>query len=251
MTLETYLNPTLQPISEAVLEARQKGGQDPRRFLPFERATELMNSGYHEVETGYCLSEDGSAYVAVLTDMPQVTPTMWHWWFGWHGDDSRKYKLWHPHAHISAQWQDKIVGRQEYVDRVSLIEEYIGSNVEKIAIQFKRPCRFGLPDFDDASADALHVVAVAGIPNAPIDFARMIHQVRTTPAGSEMRSRFWLGGKYISARGEKLFGKLAAPIMRRLRKIPEQFARDLLTHCAEEMSHLTTFLPKLYAEQQQ
>ncbi len=251
MNLETYLNPTIQPIPDAVVEARQKGAQDPKRFLTFERATELMNPGYHEVENGYCLKEDGSAYVAALTDMPQVTPAMWHWWFGWHGDDNLKYKLWHPHAHISAQWRDNIVGRQEYIDRVSLVEEYIGPSLEKLAIQFKRPSSIGLPDFGDDSTEALYVVAVVGVPNAPIDFSRLIHQVRTTPTGSEMRSRFWLGGEYITPRGDQFFGKLAAPTMRRVRKIPEQFASDLLTHCAEEMTHLSTFLPKLYAEQQQ
>jgi len=64
-----------------------------------------------------------------------------------------------------------------------------------------------------------------------------------------MRSRFWIGGPYISARDEKLVGKVVASIARRVRKIPEQFARDLLTHCAEEMAHLATFLPKLYADQ--
>lgn len=76
MSFETYLNQTLPTISEAAQNALEQGAQDPALFTPFERATELMNLGYVAVETGYCLNEDGSAFVNVLTDMPDVTPAM-------------------------------------------------------------------------------------------------------------------------------------------------------------------------------
>lgn len=84
-------------------------------------------------------------HVNVLTDLPGITPAMWHWWFGWHGDDSNKYELWHPKAHHGAVWQDQIVGRQAYIGRVSLVDETISQKAEKIAIHFQKPSSIGYP----------------------------------------------------------------------------------------------------------
>jgi len=250
MNLDQYLNPDIRPISDAAVQALENGTQDPTLFLPFEHAIEMMNPAYHEVETGYCLHRDGSACVNVLTDMPGVTPAMWHWWFGWHGEEISRYRLWHPKDHLAIQWQDKVVGQEAYIDRVSLVEEYLGKDAEKIAIHFQRPSSIGLPDFDGDLSSAVYIVAKAGPQNGPpVYFSRLIHQIRPTPAGAEMRSRFWLGGQYITARDGHLLGIALSFIARRVRKTPEQFARDLLIHCAEEMAHLATFLPKLYADQ--
>ena len=76
----------------------------------------MLQAGYADVECGYTLEADGSARLAILTPMPQVTPLMWHWWFGWHGDQDNKYKLWHPPAHVSTVWADDVVGKVTYRD---------------------------------------------------------------------------------------------------------------------------------------
>lgn len=133
-----------------------------------------------------------------------------------------------------------------------MVHEYIGKRAEQIAIHFHQPASIGLPNFDDDSSDAVYIFAKAGPASGPpVYFSRLIHQVRTTPNGAEMRSRFWVGGRYITAKDGQLMGRIISPIARRVRKIPEQFARDLLIHCAEEMSNLASILPKLYAEQAQ
>jgi hypothetical protein len=75
--------------------------------------------------------------------MPGVTPAMWAWWFGWHGSDARRYKLWHPRAHASAQWSDG-GGDGRYVGRTSVVREYLGSAYTKAAIQFVEPPVLGL-----------------------------------------------------------------------------------------------------------
>ena len=87
----------------------------------------LENEGDLPIENGYSVAEDGSIAVAVKTLMPGTTPQMWDWWFGWHGSENNRYKLWHPKAHLSAKWED---GRNDncYIGRTSLIEEYIGDN---------------------------------------------------------------------------------------------------------------------------
>ena len=60
--------------------------------------------------------------------MPGVTPQMWEWWFGWHGSDSRRYKLWHPRAHVSAHWADG-GGGGHYIVGAAVSEEDIGSPI--------------------------------------------------------------------------------------------------------------------------
>ena len=65
---------------------------------------------------------------------------------------------------------------------------------------------------------------------------------------SEMRSRFWLGGPHVAARGRRLAGALLVGPARVLARPSEAQARALLVHCAQEMSHLATFLPALHSE---
>ena len=75
-------------------------------LLAFDDAPSLDNEGYQQTENGYGTLREGGIQVSVRTDMPGVTPAMWEWWFGWHGSDSRRYKLWHPRAHVAAHWED-------------------------------------------------------------------------------------------------------------------------------------------------
>ena len=242
---KAYLNPDVEPISKKVAEAIRESPFDPTLFSPIEDSADLAKSGYVEVENGYSQHPDGSYTVHVLTDMPGVSPTMWHWWFGWHGDSSDKYKLWHPQAHLSAAWEDGNLGEVAYINRNSHIQEYIGSTKEAASIQFKSPTLLGLPEFEP-NASAVYIVARIGLLKPiPIDFGWLIHQVRRTEHGSEMRSRFWLGGRHIAGRNR--LSRLLVPLVRRVRKIPEEQAVDLATHCGEEMAHLATFLPALYA----
>lgn len=65
-------------------------------LLAFDDAASIVDEGYQQTENGYGILGDGSMQVSVRTDMPGVTPAMWAWWFGWHGSDTRRYKLWHP-----------------------------------------------------------------------------------------------------------------------------------------------------------
>lgn len=249
-TFHNYSNPNVKPISTEIAEAIEKSPFDSGLFLQIEDAAELAKPGYVEVENGYAFHADGSTTVSVLTDMPGVTPAMWHWWFGWHGDSSEKYKLWHPPAHVSAVWEDGKIGEVKYIDRNSHIQEYIGPTKESASIQFKSPTLVGLPEFDPNSSssgtDTVYIVARIGLMPIPVDFGWLVHQVRETGNGSEMRSRFWLGGRHIAGRNS--FMNMMAPLIRRVRKVPESQIIDTTTHCGEEMAHLATFLAEIYAE---
>ncbi len=206
----------------------------------------LQASVAQETEYGFTREPDGSIRVALRTAMPGVTPAMVHWWFGWHSLEDNRYKLWHPRAHQSARWKD---GQPEvaYVGRVSAIEEYIGTTMEKADIQFVAPEKLGLPAFDPVNPQSvLYVCARVGLSKAPLDAGWLIHQVRPVDGGAEMRSRFWMGGRYVAWRGAGWLAGLLNPLLPFLAKLPAQQARDLLTHCSEEMQHLSGFLPALY-----
>lgn len=241
-----YFAPTAVLTPAAAVKAALQQGPLPSGALPaIDQVATLLQPGYTTAENGYTLETDGSARVAVLTPMPGVTPRMWDWWFGWHGDQDSKYKLWHPHAHVSAVWKDGESGRVVYVGRTSHIQEYIGKTLEKAAIQFVEPATLGLPA---ANAQQVFICARIGFAELPLDYGWLVHQVRAVSDGAEMRSRFWIGGEQIKLKADNLLGEMVSTVIQRLRKVGPQQAADLLTHCSEEMRYLATFLPALYAE---
>ncbi len=230
------------------------GARPPELLGGFEAAPTLLEEGYLPVETGFTSAGDGSVRIAVRTPMEGVTPDMWDWWFGWHGSDSRRYKLWHPGAHLSAAWSDGPDGgrrgRDRYVGRTSFVEEYIGASLTRAAIQFVRPSVVGLDE--EAFADPSRQTAICariGLSRYPVDVGWLVHQVRRTATGSEMRSRFWLGGPGVRLRSAPRGVPRGVPSMlQRHLKPTARSATELLVHCAQEMHHLATFLPRLHED---
>lgn len=244
-----FYNPDMAPLPRHVVAALEHGPQASPVLLALDDAPLLDKDGYHQTENGYGVLADGSIQVSVRTDMPEVTPEMWGWWFGWHGDDSRRYKLWHPRAHVSAAWQDgdgrKRQDAARYVGRTSMVTEYIGSALLNAAIQFVAPATVGLPAAD---AEVVPICARLGAGDVPVDVGWLIHQVRATETGSEMRSRFWLGGPHIAVRvGPGLASRVVRPVASHILGATPDYARNLLVHCAQEMNHLAGFLPALHA----
>jgi DAPG hydrolase PhiG domain len=244
-----FFSPEMAPLPTHVVDALHNGPQGGMALLAFDDAASIADDGYHQTENGYGILEDGSFQVSVRTDMPGVTPRMWSWWFGWHGCDTRRYKLWHPRAHLSAAWKDGEdagrTGDERYVGRWSMISEYIGSTRASAAIQFVAPSAMGLPPNRD---DAVTICARLGSGEGPVDAGWFVHHVRGTPGGAEMRSRFWVGGPHIAVRhAPGVASKAVQPIASKLLGVSEASARNLLVHCAQEMNHLAGFLPELYA----
>lgn len=243
-----YFVEEMPPIQPQVLEGLMNSPFAVGKIPPFSEVTKLANEGYAEIETGYSLEKDGSIHVAILTKMPRVSPKMWDWWFGWHGCRDNRYKLWHPKAHKSALWQD---GKDDesYIGRTSVIQEYIGKNFEKANIKFISPLKIGFSELQIKHKEkAVFICARVGYTNFPIDFGWLVHQVRATAEGAEMRSRFWFGGEHIEIRFEGVLPKTFSKILRKTVLLRARRAQDLLIHCAEEMNHLAQFLPEIYAE---
>ncbi len=240
-----FYDETFSSMSDAVSKGLDNSPLPTGKIPPLSKVTSLVKKGYSEIENGYTFELDGSMIVAVLTSMPNVTPTMWDWWFGWHGSMDNRYKLWHPKAHLAAAWQDGS-DREGYVGRTSMIQEYIGKKLEKANIRFISPSELG---FDMSKLDKKEVVFICarvGYTHFPLDIGWLVHQVRATEGGAEMRSRFFIGGKHIQLRANWFLPNFISKILQKVNKIPKQQAIDLMTHCSEEMNHLSAFLPNLY-----
>jgi len=246
-----FWNPQLAPLPERARRALERGLLAPPMLTPLaEAGPGLMGDG-EGLEDGYALTPDGGMRVAILTDMPGVTPAMIDWWFGWHGDQAAKYKLWHPQAHVHVAWQDEppagSEGRARYVGQTSIVDEYIGSRLLKGAIRFVDPASLGFADARLADPEQATIVcARTGLVGGPLDIGWLAHSVVRTGSGSVMRSRFWFGGGHIASRGGP-GGLVAKAMARKFLRFSESEARALLTHCAEEMQHLASFLPALHA----
>jgi hypothetical protein len=242
-----FFQPEMAPLPRHVVEALEHGPQGGMALLAFDDAASVADDGYQQTENGYGMLDGGSLHVSVRTDMPGVSPAMWAWWFGWHGCDTRRYKLWHPRAHLFAAWkdgQDVPDAGHRYVGRWSMISEYIGSTMLNAAIQFVAPPAMGCPADSDK---AVSICARLGSGDAPVDAGWFIHHIRSTRDGAEMRSRFWMGGPHIAVRNAPgVASRAVRPIASRLLGTSEATARNLLVHCAQEMNHLAGFLAELY-----
>ena len=248
-----FYNPQMAPLPAHALEALARGPVADAMLPSLEDSPAAMFGKEAVLENAYTLTADGGMRVNILTDMPGVTPAMIDWWFGWHGDEAAKYKLWHPQAHVHVRWlkpvPESAKGRARYVGHTSIVDEYIGEGMIRGAIRFVEPKSLGFTDTSlDDPAQATIVCARTGLADLPVDVGHLAHHVRRTAQGSEMRSRFWFGGPHVAGRGGPL-ASVQATLAKSFNRFTDRDARNLLSHCAQEMQHLATFLPALHASE--
>lgn len=244
-----YYKTDVPPLAEHVKDALLVGAQACELFPDVTKAHLLMESGYWPVETGYGLGPDGSVQVFALTQMPGVTPAMWDWWFAWHGSEGQRYKLWHPRAHVHAVWDDGRADLEQYVGRVSKVVEYVGPERLDLTIRFVSPSSLGLDETRLQQQGEVAICARGGMAGTPVETGWLIHHIRPLTGGCEMRSRFWLGGRHVQLRGTKgWIGSLVGRAAAHFNPLTSNQGAELLVHCAQEMSHLTSILPDLYQE---
>ncbi len=211
--------------------------------MDFSQANDLLKPGYLPFESGYRDLENGKKVVAALTRMPRCRAKMVNWWFGWLGGTDH-YKLWHPRDHVFSDWENRKDGN--YIGASHIVHEYFGTDgpVHQRRLDFHDP----LEIFDAATYRAAGVVAVcarSGELESPISSSRVIHFVRDTDYGCEMRSRFFLGEMTERRTGAPVPEEHAAPMRRR---IPADLPRRLHRHAVEEMGYLADLLPVLYRQ---
>lgn len=213
--------------------------------MRFEDVSDLLAPGYLPFESGVVSYDDGLKTVAALTRMPGCKAKMVDWWFGWLGGTDQ-YKLWHPTDHLFSDWEGRKDGK--YVGGSHLVHEYLAGSdgpVYKLKIQFQDPGPFlGDPGF--GQFDGVAVSAKIGDLEHPVNFGRMVHFVRNTNFGCEMRSRFFLG--HVEARdGAPEFSDEQIQGIRK-EAVTDELARRLHQHATEEMGYLADLVPVLYRQ---
>jgi len=250
-----HWNPDMGPMQAPVERALMHGIEAAELGFPVEQADRLLEVGDLPLENGFTRLANGQVFVAVRTKMPRVTSAMIDWWFGWHPMESQRYKLWHPRAHL-ANRAERMVGddptlsdREKYLHNPNYVTEYVGGDVLDITITFDEASAFfDVSRFETAGVGTA-ICGTVAFQNAPVTMGLLIHLIRETPDGCEMRSRFWLGRIEITGiPGARLLSQFAGTRFVARRATPIAQGRDLLVHCAMEMNHLAGFLPDLYAD---
>jgi len=250
-----FWNPEMGPMQGQVLRALEHGVEASELGFPVAEANRLLDPGYLALENGYTRLRNGQVFVAVLTKMPGVTSQMIDWWMGWHYMESQRYKLWHPRAHV-ANSATRMIGddpqrsdREKYLHNPNFVTEYIGNDRVKITIAFSDPSDFLDVSRFEAARVGTVLCGVVGAQNAPVSVGLLMHVIRETEDGCEMRSRFWLGKIEVKdLPAAALLSKITGSRFAARRAFPIEGGRDMVVHCAMEMNHLASFLPDLYAE---
>lgn len=217
---------------------------------PFTPFAHMLDPGSDGVADGVWRHPDGTLTVACTIPMPGVKAVMWDWWFGWHSLSSARYRLWHPVAHIKSQLAEDRrhlpVGRPRYLGNVSAVDEFIGSDMTKLAIGFVQPAEFGL---DQGKVDSLGtaICATVALRAERIRHGQLVHLLKDTADGCVMHSRFHLGlfRSELPLVGPLVTKLVDRPAMRR-KLVNDQVGLALLRHCFEEMHHLAGILPDLH-----
>lgn len=215
---------------------------DPATMLMCPDMNKLFDPGYLPCECGYCRTPDGCNALANLTPMPGVEPIMFDWWFAWHGIEPMRYKIWDHDDHYSAvtrnmeQALDPTLSfKEKYWNTTHDVVEDCGMGIQKIQINFRNPADIGFDKEKLASFDG--TIVCAGNETSPVI---MVHFLRKTPNGSELRTRFWMG---YCVRDGKPVKMLPDGV-----EIPLDATKALLMHNIKEFTNLAAILPEVYAE---
>ena len=199
-----------------------------------------------DMECGYCQLPDGGAMLANITDMPDVTPEMFDFWFAWHGLADGRYTIWDREDHYYAISREKEKGndrslslKERYWDTTHDVFEDCGLGPERIIINFRNPVDIG---FDPEKLKNFKgTIVCAGNEESP---TIMCHFLRPKEDGKgyELRSRFWFGYHVVNGKVEQ------HPMMKAMGQFPLMPVMALLAHNIKEFTNLADKLPAIYEE---
>lgn len=250
-----YWNPQMGEIQSQVQKALLHGVEASELGFTISEANQLLEPGYLPLENGYTRLENGQIFVAALTKMPGVSGKMIDWWFGWHYLESQRYKLWHPRCHIANRAEKMISDdpelsdREKYLNNPNFVTEYVGNDLQDIIISFSEPSNYFDTTRFQESGISTAICGTVGYQMRPLNFGIIIHLIRETDDGCEMRSRFWLGKAVIrNVSSNGILNKIAGSKFVSKHAVPLSVGRDMVVHCSMEMNHLASFLPNLYKD---
>lgn len=249
-----YFECPMAPPNEKSMDEIRKGPMDAKYAITPEQINTMLQHGDAEVENGYCIMPNGTAYVATSNFFPGCTLEMMQWWFAWHALEPLRYSIWHKNGHHSVAVSD--IDRAKILDPdlpleeksrgvIHFVVEDMGAGLDDILIHFMSPKEMG---FD---MEKFHEPAISGVIGGWCErhsrvrdeagVSIMLHTFREKPEGLELRTRFWLGYKYL--KGHPVCMMPPGMIL------PEEGALGLAVHSIEEYSNLAAILPELYEQQ--
>ena len=232
------------PVEELALMVKDSR-MDPADALLPDHINDLFEDGYLPGEFGYCLFEDGSAMLANRKEMPEVTPEMIDWWFGWHTLEPMRYKIWDKNNHIfcitknaDRVCDESLSLKERYWNTdCEIIESHIpGETPGHVIIPFRNPADIGFSP--EKLKDFKGTIVCSGDEKSPVVMA---HFFRPLEKGVELRTRFWYGYHVVNGKIERM--QLPPHV-----KFNDERMQHTLMHNINEFSNLSIFLPELYAE---
>jgi hypothetical protein len=241
-----YYDLPLTAVSEEKKNLLKQGPMSAEDALSIERRNELFSQGYSKVESGYCVMDNGTGFVANLTTMLGVTAEMFEWWFAWHALEDLRYRIWDPEDHFYARHQNpekvldpQVPMREKTWGTTHLVMEDVGLGASELRLEFMYPNEFG---FDETQVGTKTCAALfSAVGHSPVaPNAIMTHFVRKIEGGIELRSRFWIGYKAENGNAVKVLPDGV--------QLPVIVPQCLFEHCSKEFSHLAAILPNVYKE---
>ncbi len=237
--LYKYYELPIDPVPEDVAKQIMQMSYDSAEGMAYEDINKMFDDGYLPCEFGLFGNPDGGCMLANLTDMPGVTTEMFDWWFAWHGLDTMRYIIWDKDDHYYCQTQnveqalnDKLSLRERFWDTEHEIKEALldGQDPVPVRLHFVHPTVVG---FDPEKFKNFKGTIIC-TPGPAI----MIHFLRPTENGSELRTRFFMG--YMATPN----GVIRVPEFPRI----DDMGRAMLMHNVKEFTHLAKILPQVYNE---
>jgi transposase-like protein len=154
-----------------------------------EELSYLLKPGYMPMESGYYRLPNGQMYVAALTPMPGCKGQWVDWWFGTYLKNTETFKQWEPGT-LCFKW-DEAWRPGHYLGASTYVETSIGNRINKQIRKYEDPAKFfDISKFDEARVEAM--VCGENFTEEGCQDGRVVHMVRYTDYGCEMRSRFWI-----------------------------------------------------------
>ena len=237
--LYKYYELPIAPVPEEKIASIMQMEADQDCVISCNDLNLLFEADDYADEYGIFHCPDGGLMLSNVTEMPDVTPEMFDWWFAWHGLDPMRYIIWDKDDHYYVQTRNpekaldsSLSMKERYWNTVHDVQEALldGDDPIPVVIPFVPPEVIG---FDPAKLAAFEGTIVC-TPGPVI----MIHFLQQAEKGYKLRTRFYLG--YRSAE----HGNVRIPDF----PAPVELARAMLVHNIKEYTHLGKILPELYRE---
>eukprot|EP01039_Chlorochromonas_danica_P010245 gene10245-11340_t len=251
-----YFGRSMKVLQESMPNDITAHGEEA--YVAVEDMQSLLSTDRQFMEDGYVIRRDGSLYLAVSTDLGDISGKLVDWWFG-QCDSDEKFQWWHPKDHGSCIFDAPFYAAMAwerfsgyYVGHTQVVEERLAGQMRRLHYEYLRPGRF----FDSNWSDELSCCVVARIHlDDPywgmLAVGYMLHMVREVNGRNVIRSRYWLGDISFAETPENYYlaqsmnfwanGPLA-----RGRVLTKQFAHALYAQVSEKMMCLRSWLPSLY-----